>query len=212
MRYSFELDRPHGPDDVRMITRLPDLASDGTQPRASRGFGEGKHYSYVSVFDARTGTIRLTSLTCAPDPVVRQTATFPDAQNLDTRALMMAFRPLDPALGHLLFERAIPNQGRQFHRGRSTFLWEEQRDPSGWKTMMRIDPERGFLVCRYGAYFEQKMMVDIEIDYAEDARWGWVPSGWRVSQTLTDRSTRATSGARVTSYTINEPIGADAFQ
>src|SRR5262245_2822176 len=112
------------------------------------------------------------------------------AQNLDTRAIMMLFRPLDPGLGHALFDRAVTNGARQHYRGRSTFLWEEQRDPSGWKTMMRIDPERGFLVCRYGAYFEFQLMVDIDVEYSEDARWGWVPSGWRVSQRLADGSTR----------------------
>lgn len=54
-------------------------------------------------------------------------------------------------------------------------------------------------------------MVDIEIDYSEDARWGWIPSGWRVSQMLADGSTRVIAVAKVSSYSINLPIGIEEF-
>lgn len=50
--------------------------------------------------------------------------------------------------------------------------------------MLRVEPERDFLVTRYSLLFEQKLIVDIDIDYAEDARGGWIPNGWRVSQML----------------------------
>lgn len=212
MRYAFELDRKEEPDEVHPVTRLPDLMPDGSRLRTHRAFGEGKHYTYTSVFDGRTGTIRLWSVTDGPPAVIGHFMTNPDAQNLDTRAIMMAFRPLDPELGHVLVDRAITNLRRTLYQGRSTFLWEEQRDPSGWKTMMRIEPERDFLVSRYGIYFEQKLMMEIEIDYSQDAKWGWVPSGWRVSQMMADGSSRMTSVATVSSYTINVPIGPEEFQ
>ncbi|HMI42491.1 MAG TPA: hypothetical protein VK516_02645, partial [Gemmatimonadaceae bacterium] len=135
-----------------------------------------------------------------------------DAQNLDTRPILMAFRPLDPVMGHRLIDRAITNLSRTFYRGKSTFLLEERHDPSGWKTLLWIEPERNFLVSRYVMSFEQKMIVDINIDYLQDARWGWIPSGWRVTEMLSDGSRRVVSVAKVTSYSINVPIGTETFR
>jgi hypothetical protein len=189
MRYTFETDRKEESD-----------------------LGVGRHYSYVSVFDGHAGTARLTSLTASPPPAVRQVRTPVDAQNLDTRAIFMALRPLDPVLGHQLMDRAVTNQGRRFFKGRSTMILEERHDPSGWKTSLWIEPERGFLVSRYRIAFEQIYMVDIDIDYAADPRWGWIPSGWRVSERLADGSMRLVADAKVSSYAINLPIGSNEFR
>jgi len=87
------------------------------------------------------GKTRLSSLTDSPPAVISQTMTNVDAQNLDTRAIMMALRPLDPVMGHLLIDRAVTNEGRRFFKGRSTMILEERHDPSGWKTSLWIEPE-----------------------------------------------------------------------
>jgi hypothetical protein len=202
MRYSFELDRKEEPDGFMVISPKGD----------NKGLGEGKHYSYTSVFDGQTGMIRLTSLTDSPPAVIRQTITNVDAQNLDTRAILVAFRPLDPLMGHLLIDRAVTNLRRTFFNGRSTFLLEEQRDPSGWKTILRIEPERGFVVNQFLVPFEGKPILQMNIDYVEDPKWGWIPSGWQVTQMLDDGSTRLVSEAKVTSYSINQPISAEEFK
>jgi hypothetical protein len=124
----------------------------------------------------------------------------------------MAFRPLDPAMGHRLIDRAVTNLSRTFYRGKSTFLLEERHDPSGWKTILWIEPERDFIVTRYVLAFEQKTIVDIDIDYTRDARWGWIPSGWRVTEMLSDATKRLVTVAKVGSYSINVPTGAEAFR
>lgn len=202
MRYTFELDRKEEPDGVRIVS-----------PQGSNnGLGEGKNYLYISVFDGQIGNIRLSSLTNSPPAVISQAMTNVDAQNLDARAILMAFRPLDPVMGHPLIDRAVTNLVRTFYKGRSTFLLEEHRDPSGWKTMLRIDPERDYLVSQYSVLFEQKWIVDIDIDYVKDPRWGWIPNGWRVSQMLDDGTTRLVSEAKVSSYSINQPIGIEQFR
>ena len=188
MRYTFELDRAEEP-------RL----------------GVGRHYRYVSVFDGRVGKVYLTSMINTPPPTTLSVTTNEDAQNVDTRPIMMALRALHPVMGHLLVERAVPNFGRRFYKGRSTMIIEERHDPSGWKTSLWIEPERGFLVSRYRVAFEQHIMVDIDIDYTNDARWGWIPTGWRVSELLADGSVRLVSTARVTSYSINTAIDASEF-
>ena len=103
---------------------------------------------------------------------------------------MMALRPLDSVMGHLLIDRAVPNEGRRFFNGRSTMILEERYDPSGWKTSLWIEPERNFLVNRYHVFFQAKTVVEIDIDYVEDTRWGWIPNGWRVSQMLDDGTIR----------------------
>jgi hypothetical protein len=202
MRYSFELDRKEEPDGVDVVARQG----------SNRGLGVRRHYSYVTVFDGRIGTTRLSSFLDHPPETISQTTANVDAQNLDTRPILMAFRPLDPAMGHRLIDRAITNLSRTFYRGKSTFLLEERHDPSGWKTLLWIEPERNFLVSRYVMSFEQKMIVDINIDYLQDARWGWIPSGWRVTEMLSDGSRRVVSVAKVTSYSINVPIGTETFR
>jgi hypothetical protein len=174
--------------------------------------GVRRHYRYISVYDGQTGKASLVSLMGSPPPTVRQTATNDDAQNLDTRPILMAFRPLDSVMGHLLIDRAVCNERRRFYRGHSVFMLEERHDPSGWKTMLWVEPERGFLISRYDVYGEQKLIAAIDIDYANDPRWGWIPSGWRVSEMLADGSRRRVSEAKVTSYEINQPIGIDEFR
>jgi hypothetical protein len=202
MRYSFELDRKEEPDGVDVVARQG----------GNRGLGVRRHYSYVSVFDGQIGTIRLSSFLDHPPATVLQATANVDAQNLDARPILMAFRPLDPVMGHRFMDRAITNESRTFYRGKSTFLLEERHDPSGWKTLLWIEPERNFIVSRYMVSFEQNHIVDIDIDYVQDARWGWIPSGWRVTEMLSDGSKRLVAVAKVTSYSINAPIGTEEFR
>jgi hypothetical protein len=201
MRYTFELDRKEEPDGVEVLAPQGD----------NKGLGVRRKYSYVSIFDGQMGKISLSSLTGSPPPTIRQEASNVDAQNLDTRAILMSLRPLDPVMGHLLIERAVTNEGRRFYKGRSTMLLEERHDPSGWKTMLWIEPERHFLVSRYDVYFEQKLIVAIDIDYVEDARWGWIPNGWRVTEMLADETMRLIAEAKVSGYSMNQPIGLEEF-
>jgi hypothetical protein len=202
MRYTFEIDRKEEADGVVVV------APQGE----NRGLGVRRNYAYVSVFDGQMGKSRLSSLNDSPPAVILQGKTNQDAQNLDSRPLLMALRPLDPVMGHLLIDRAVTNQGRSFYKGRSTMILEERHDPSGWKTSLWIEPERDFLVSRYRVVFEQKVIADIDIDYVEDARWGWVPGGWRITAMLADGSKRLVAEAKVTSYSINQPIGIEEFQ
>lgn len=202
MRYSFELDRKEEPDGVDVIDRQG----------ANTGLGVRRHYLYVSTFDGQRGVVRMSSFFDHPPGTTLQTTANVDAQNLDARPLLMTFRPLDPAMGHLLIDRAVTNLSRTFYKGKSIFLLEERHDPSGWKTILFIEPERDFLVTRYLLLFEQKRIVDMDIDYVRDARWGWIPSGWRVTEMLSDGSTRLVSVAKITSYGINAPIGPEQFR
>lgn len=202
MRYTFELDRKEEPDGVDVVS----------QQGGNRGLAVRRHYSYVSVFDGRLGTARLNSLLDHPPGTIHQSAANVDAQNLDGRPILMAFRPLDAAMGHLLIDRAITNPRRTFYRGKSIFLLEERHDPSGWKTIPFIEPERDFLVSRYLVEFEQKIIVDIDIDYVQDRRWGWISSAWRVTEMLADGSRRQVAVAKATSYSINGRIGTEEFR
>ena len=196
MRYSFELDRKEEPDGVDVI------APQG----GNRGLGVRRHYAYASVFDGHLGTTRVTSFFDHPPPTAEQTTANVDAQNLDTRPILMAFRPLDPVLGHRLIDRAVTNLRRTFYRGKSIFLLEERHDPSGWKTILFIEPERDFVISRYVVEFEQRTIVDMDIDYVHDAEWGWIPNAWRITEMLADGSKRLVTVAKVSSYTINSPV------
>jgi len=61
-------------------------------------------------------------------------------------------------------------------------------------------------VSRYVLYFEQQNIADIDIDYVQDQRWGWIPNGWRVTEMLANGSRRLLAVAKVTSYSINMPV------
>ena len=65
---------------------------------------------------------------------------------------------------------------------------------------------------RYAVLFEQKWIADIDIDYEQDQRWGWIPNGWRVTEMLADGSRRLVSEATVSSYSINQPISIQEFK
>ena len=202
MRYTFEIDRKEEADGKDVISPQGD----------NNGLGVRRHYSYISLFDGQEGKIRITSLASSTPPATIQVPSNVDAQNLDTRAILMTFRPLDPVMGDLLIDRAVTAETRDFYKGRSIFQLPERHDPSGWKTVPRIDPERDFLVCRIVVEFEQKWMVDMDIDYVEDTRWGWIPSGWRVTEITADGSRRVVVVAKVSSYAINQPIGIEEFR
>jgi hypothetical protein len=103
----------------------------------------------------------------------------------------------------LLVDRAVPNLSRTIYRHHSTFLLEERRDPLGWKTILWIEPERDFLVSRLVLLFENSCVVDMDIDYERDARYGWIPAGWRVTELLADGSRRLLSTARVSTHAID---------
>lgn len=202
MRYSYEHRRQAEPDGWMVKSPQGD----------NKGLGEAKHYTYVSVFDGQRGKTTLTTMLPSPPPVVHQATTNVDAQNLDTRPLLMAFRALDPVMGHRLIDRAVTNQMRTFYQERSTFLFEERFDPSGWKMILRVEPERDFIIRQFLVVFQSRLIAEINIDYQHDAKWGWIPSGWQVSQMLFDGSTRLQSQAKVIGYAINEPIAAEEFQ
>ena len=202
MLYSLDLDRKAEADGVVIV------APQG----GNRGLGVRRHYSYVSIFDGQTATTRTVSRLGPPPPAVTHSTANIDAQNVDGRPIMMAFRALDPVMGHRLIDRAVTNLSRTIYKGRSIFLLEERHDPSGWKTILWIEPERDFLVARYLVLFEQRTIVDIDIDYTRDARWGWIPSAWRVTEMLSDGTKRLVSTARVTSYSINTPIDPREFR
>lgn len=167
------------------------------------GNSDRRHYSYAyeSVFDGRRNTARATSLSDTPATISHANDNR-EAQNLDTRAILLALRPLNPILGDLLVDRAVPNLSRTIYRGHSTFLLEERRDPLGWKTILWIEPERDFLVSRFVVMFENTCVVDMDIDYMRDVRYGWIPAGWRVTELLADGSRRLLSTAKVSSHAI----------
>ena len=186
--------------DTSRYTYVLDRRAEGE----TTGNSNRRHYSYSyeSVFDGNRSIARATSLNDTPPTIVRGNESR-DAQNLDTRAILMALRPLDPILGDLLVDRAVPNLARTFYRDRSTFLLEERRDPLGWKTILWLEPERDFLVSRFVLMFENTCVVDMDIDYVRDASHGWIPTGWRVTELIADGSRRLVSTAKVSRYTIH---------
>ena len=66
-------------------------------------------------------------------------------------------------------------------------------------------------MTRLAVLFEQKAIVDVDIDYRRDPKWGWVPSGWRVVEMTSDHTRRLVAQAMVSAYGINVPLDPDRF-
>jgi len=107
MRYTFQIDRKEEADGVRVVSPQGE----------TRGLGLRRNYAYVSVFDGQRGKTRLSSLTDSPPEANSQAMTNVDAQNLDTRVIMMALRPLDPVMGHLLYRSRGHQSGTDILQG-----------------------------------------------------------------------------------------------
>lgn len=60
--------------------------------------------------------------------------------------------------------------------------------------------------------FEYKPMLEMDIDYTRDAKWGWIPTAWRITRLLADGTRRQVVEAKVSNYSINRPVGSDEFQ
>jgi hypothetical protein len=212
------LANPAPPDDLTYSVSKA-LAFDGNKLRYTyegKKEADGKQvlidYSYVSVFDGQMGNTYLYPPMIKTPAVVRRGMTNGDAQNLDTRPILLAFRPLDPMMGHLSLDRADTSHRMGNYKGRSYMILEEPHDPSGWKSSVWIEPDRDYIVSRYRIYFQQKLVEDIEIDYTEDPRWGWIPIGWQIAQMKADGSTSKSAVSKVTAYTINLPINSEEFR
>jgi hypothetical protein len=80
---------------------------------------------------------------------------------------------------------------------------EEKHDSRGWKASLCVEPERDFVIRRSLLYLRNKTVVDVEIDYSRDSRWGWLPSGWRVLRANSDGSLWQSAVASVTGHMIN---------
>ena len=202
MRYGYTFDRPEEADGIRV-----------TSPTGNtQGLGVHRNYTYLTTYDGQRSVTRITTLLDAPPPAVMTSATSPDAQNLDLRPFFLLYRPFDAMLGDLLLDRAVTSGMRIFHEGRSTFWLEERHDPTGWKTLRRIEPERDFIVVQLIVLFEQRPIVTMDIDYDRDARWGYVPRGWRVTEMLPDGTRKLVTTAKVSRYEINQPMPDELFR
>lgn len=168
---------------------------------------------YVSVFDGETAkTYQSSGITKSLVGSIRPEKKNIDAQNLDTRPILLTFRPLDPVMGYLPIGRAFTAYRRYKYKGRSIMAVEERHDSTGWKASLWIEPERDFIVRRCLLYLHGKIVVDIEIDYNHDPKCGWVPRGWQVLQMKPDGTKWESAVAEVSSYSINVPIGIEEFQ
>lgn len=128
----------------------------------------------------------------------------PWAQELSLRPGLLNVRPLDPALGPRNFGRAVVRGIKDsLYRGQALLIVEEPADSAGWKFVLWLDPKRDFVVRRYVLVKEAIEMLFFDIDYFQDAEYGWMPCRWTTTRRKPGGTLWRSDTAMLTALAIN---------
>ncbi len=75
-----------------------------------------------------------------------------------------------------------------------------------------LDPSRQFLPLRFLSTHSGKPTVQIDIEFTSDAKFGFVPSGWKLLFLRPSGAINTSQVATVQSVAINDPISDDQFE
>jgi hypothetical protein len=76
-----------------------------------------------------------------------------------------------------------------------------------------LDPRHEFALQRIRLSREDKLVMQVDIDYREHAQFGWVPQHWAASWYVPETGRlRESFDVSITRFTLNEPIDADRFR
>jgi hypothetical protein len=191
---------------IRFESYTPVLSGSRSPTRSTNVFNgvESKNYSEPNAFEYGFGTI------FPPDG-------FQEIKNLNIWPVLLTHRVLpDVGLG---FSFAGCTLG-----GTTTFATSfgdrkcvplNGAPATPWSRFtFWLDLDRDFTIARMEKRYGDVAMLrsTLDVDYSRDAKWGWVPSMWRLVYLTRDGRIESTADCQVTEYRLGHTIPPDRFE
>ena len=124
-----------------------------------------------------------------------------DHHDIRSRALRLAFRPLTGPIA------VCP--------GKPELVEIADKDAPGLLVVdhqVWVDPDKDFLPVRYTLGIPNSLHSEVEIAYARDETFGWVPQSWTSRQYDSKGKMFASDEAKVLKYSLNKPLADADFE
>jgi hypothetical protein len=134
-------------------------------------------------------------------------------QNVREGAELLAFRPLQSLFGDWTFENShVTSQNAIVGHGHYVKIEKDKK--SGITEACWVDPRRDDLVVHYQRQYGTRSQEWTSLEYKQDPRHGWVPTGWQSeSRDINEQGMRkSTDEAVVTECKINADFSLGTFQ
>lgn len=211
------------PDRDITYTMESELSFDGAKMRYSYA-GKNPDWKdsklvfrdYTSAFDGDLCKILQEAEESRPYPkgTITNEKRSEDVTTAAVMPILCAFRFLHREMRPLHCD-ALRVAGEAKLRDRPCILLEEppQDPPRYAKSSFWVDREREFSILRWSLSSRQGIALrQVDIDYAKDAKAGWVPVRWKSVRQAEGGQVQASWTAEVTEFTINPVLLASEFQ
>jgi len=128
-----------------------------------------------------------------------------DYHDIRSRPLRLAYRPLHSPIGVFPGQMTLRKQIDTAEAPALLIL--EHPDAKVW-----VDPAKEFLPVRYTKGGPNSLHSELQINYAHDEMFGWVPQSWTSTLMDTTGKTYSSDTAKVIEYSINKPLAECVFE
>jgi len=142
---------------------------------------------------------------------VNQPGAHPMAKSVRSLPVMMLYRPFNDEMGVFAAAKLELTTEQGVVDGRSCIVLR-QTDEGGYTRFVWADPKRNYVPVRYFSGPKGTTTIQVDLSYAEDAKWGWVPKSWNVSVMSGNGKIAESLAANSVECVLNEPIPDDAFR
>jgi outer membrane lipoprotein-sorting protein len=168
---------------------------------------------YLAVFNGSSSKIfHPPDVVEFPRGTIRNEKTHADVNNVYTRAILLWCRATHPVLGPLR-NAQFTDQGIPAKLGDSACVVLQDKSMGGAADRRYwVDVTRDYVVRRYTLGADGKIEIQLDIDYKQDTKAGWAPSGWTLVWTRPNGKLRESSKATVTELLVNTNIPSSEFE
>ncbi len=127
--------------------------------------------------------------------------------------IMWVYRPLDASLGNLDPTKLSMSTEPEIVNGRSCIVLRQERGANNLVDIVWVDAAREFVPVRFvNSSKEGIVSLQVDISYAKDANYGWVPASWKFSKMGPNGGIDWSWGTNAIKYKLNEAIAESTFQ
>ena len=138
--------------------------------------------------------------------------------------IRLVFRPFDESAGVFDRKKLVLAEGQQVEKGfpylavRQAGATVRERPMPGMEVPIQqehtvwVDPERAFVPVRYVHTRGVARTQEVEIQYSQDKKSGWIPVSWRLMLFDSNGSLVCGISTKVTESQVNQPLPETTFQ